>query len=116
MAIRGILLCFYLFIVTPAPAQSVADNNEKAIRTYEVADKALTKIYHKVLKATAYNSELRNELKVTQAAFLLYRDKEGNFYRIKFKDASMQPLFKYRALKRITEGRIKQLAFYFDNL
>jgi|GEM_PF-2023714 len=92
-----------------------AELNSSAYTEYLTAARALNKIYLKILKDAAHDKELQQMLRVTQKAFLALRKKEATVYNLKFKGASMLTYFKYRALQKMTEDRIKELTFYFKN-
>ncbi len=108
----------FLFISNSFAQFSVADKNEKAYNEYMLSDKKMVKAYQKVLKGFEgydLNGAAQKTLRAAQEAFLIYRSKEGKLQDKIYYGGSMLPTFKFRALKKLTDDRTKQLEFYNNN-
>lgn len=119
MKLKPFLFIISLFIFTQSLAQSsTVDINEKAYNEYVLSDKKMVKAYQKVLKGFEdydLDGAAKKALKASQEAFLIYRNKEGKLQDKIYYGGSMLPTFKFRALKKLTDDRTKQLQYYESN-
>lgn len=116
MKLKYLLLAFLFFLFIGAFAQgSTADQNENAYQSYLVANKKMVKVYLKVYagyEKYGINDDTQKAFVASQKAFLNYRNKIALLHEAEFSGGSMMTLFKYKALKKLTEDRIKQMVFY----
>ena len=98
--------------VSLAQNGSTAEQNEQAYLAYEQSNRAMVCVYKTLLKNFEdydLDGAAKKALIAAQQAFISYRVREGEFLAQQFKGGSMLPTFKYKALKKLTDFRKKQL-------
>ncbi len=100
-------ICSSCLAATVAIAQSQSEMNQEAARNAARADKELNVIYKKVL--AGLDDEGVQKLKVSQRAWIAYRDAEAAFAADEARGGSMAPMLYSGTIARLTMERIEQL-------
>lgn len=102
------LLASLLISVTPVHAQTQASMNAQARSEFEKADMELNKTYEALLNKLP-DAEGKQKLKVSQRAWLVFRDADAAFVADQARGGSMAPTIRYETMAQLTQQRIKQL-------
>lgn len=101
------LLLVLLFSASCVQAQSTAEIKADAQKRYERSDKALNAAYQKLM--ASLGEEGKTRLKVSQRAWLTYRDSQARFDCHHFHGGSFEGLEYIGSLDQLTQARTKQL-------
>lgn len=93
-----------------APAvrsQSQAEMNEQAGREYKKSDQEMNVAYKKLM--TTLDADQKAQLKISQNAWLKFRDAEADFLSSKAKGGTIWPTIHGSHLTQITQERTREL-------
>ena len=103
-------LAFLLLITfssTLCNAQSIAELKAQAYARYEKADKAMNAAYKKLI--ASLNEEGQERLKISQRAWVAYRNAQANFDCHHFDGGSFEGLEQIGSMDQLTQARTKRL-------
>ena len=101
-------LTLLTFPAVPALAQNQMELNQAAADAYKKADAELNKVYQETLAALT-TPELKEAVRKTQRAWLVYRDLARDEAGLQYEGGSIRPLIEFNALTLMTEQRTQQL-------
>jgi uncharacterized protein YecT (DUF1311 family) len=109
-----ILYITILFILFSSMSIAHADNeltqtdlNQAASQSYKSSDFMLNKAYSQLMRAL--DKERQNKLKISQRAWIKFRDLEAELISSAYAGGSISPLIQARALTELTNQRTSQL-------
>jgi uncharacterized protein YecT (DUF1311 family) len=102
------LLVWLLISSAQVHAQTQAGMNTQARAEFVQADAELNKTYEALLTKLP-DAGSKEKLKLSQRAWLAFRDAEAGFAADQVRGGSMAPTIRYETMTELTQQRIKQL-------
>jgi uncharacterized protein YecT (DUF1311 family) len=103
-----------LFAIDCANAYSNIEMKECAAQDYEFADKKLNLIYKQLMNKL--DSIGKEKLKISQIAWIKFRDSNAEFYADSFREGTGAGLLFLSSKTITTESRVKELQNYLDSV
>jgi uncharacterized protein YecT (DUF1311 family) len=95
-------------IFSVAHGQTQAELNEEAAKAAKKSDDSLNTVYKELLNI-AGDEKAKEMLRVSQRAWIKFRDAECDFAADNYRDGSIKPLIYWTCYKQLTDARIAEL-------
>ncbi len=103
------IYCLFFFIVSFGFSQTQMEMNESSIKSFNIVDTELNKIYKELIKILP--DEDKKLLILAQKDWLKFRNSDCKFVKNEYEGGSIQPLILYTCFEERTKTRILELKY-----